>query len=87
MGEYLKWYKNIQDIRDKDYPNIKLIGSSVIDFEFHYTIRTLFNFFNIKYDAFSSLSHEMATTTIRIMLIKRLIFFMISVFNYNSNQR
>lgn len=55
MDEYLKWYESIQKIRDKKYPHIQLIGSSVIDFEFHYTIRTLFNFFNVKYDKFSSL--------------------------------
>jgi hypothetical protein len=55
MGEYLKWYKTIQTIRDKSYPNLKLIGSSVIDFEYHYTIRTLFNGFDINYDKFSSL--------------------------------
>ena len=55
MDEYLKWYKIIQDIRDEMYPNIKLVGSSVIDFEFHYTIRTLFNFFKVRYDTFSSL--------------------------------
>jgi len=55
MDEYLKWFEVIQKVRDEKYPNIKLIGSSVIDFEFHYTIRTLFNFFKIKYDKFSSL--------------------------------
>ena len=55
MKEYLKWYKTIQTIRDTKHPNLKLIGSSVIDFEFHYTIRTLFNLFSIKYDTFSSL--------------------------------
>ncbi len=55
MGEYLKWYEVIQKIRDEKYPELKLIGSSVIDFEFHYTIRTLFNFFALKYDKFSSL--------------------------------
>ena len=55
MAEYLSWYKHIQEIRDVQYPNLKLIGSSVIDFEFHYTIRTLFNFFSVKYDRFSSL--------------------------------
>lgn len=55
MDEYLYWYETIQKLRDEKYPNIKLIGSSVIDFEFHYTIRTLFNFFRIKYDKFSSL--------------------------------
>ena len=55
MDEYLKWYKTIQNLRDETFPDLKLIGSSVIDFEFHYTIRTLFNFFSIKYDIFSSL--------------------------------
>ncbi len=55
MGEYLSFFETIQNIRDIDYPNIKLIGSSVIDFEFHYTIRTLFHFFRVRYDRFSSL--------------------------------
>ncbi|NEW60649.1 hypothetical protein GSY74_05075 [Sulfurovum sp. bin170] len=55
MGEYLKWYQTIQSIRDENHPTLKLIGSSVIDFEYHYTIRTLFNGFPIKYDKFSSL--------------------------------
>ena len=55
MDEYLGWYEDIQQIRDEGYPHIKLIGSSVIDFEYHYTIRTLFNFFSLKYDKFSSL--------------------------------
>ncbi len=55
MGEYLEWYSDIQKIRDEKYPDLKLIGSSVIDFEYYYTIRTLFNFFNLKYDKLSSL--------------------------------
>jgi len=55
MGEYLGWYEAIQKIRDEKYPVLKLIGSSVIDFEYHYTIRTLFHFFKVKYDKFSSL--------------------------------
>jgi len=55
VKEYLDFYKIIQDIRDKDFSNIKLIGSSVIDFEYHYTVRTLFNFYSIKYDRLSSL--------------------------------
>ena len=54
-GEYLQWYEKIQKIRDKKFPHLKLIGSSVIDFEYHYTIRTLFNFFPLKYDKFSAL--------------------------------
>lgn len=55
MDEYLRWYEVIQNIRDEKHPSLKLVGSSVIDFEFHYTIRTLFHFFSIKYDKFSSL--------------------------------
>ncbi|CAA6819626.1 MAG: FIG00388565: hypothetical protein [uncultured Sulfurovum sp.] len=55
MDEYLAWYEVVQSIRDTKYPKLKLIGSSVIDFEYHYTIRTLFHFFNVKYDKFSSL--------------------------------
>lgn len=55
MGEYMKWYQRIQAIRDEKYPNLKLIGSAIIDFEYYYTIRTLFNFFSLKYDRFSSL--------------------------------
>lgn len=55
MDEYLAWFATIQKVRDSIDPKIKLIGSSVIDFEFHYTIRTLFNLYKIKYDKFSSL--------------------------------
>lgn len=55
MGEYMKFYKTIQNIRDIKYPNIKLIGSSIIDFEYYFTIRTMFNFFKIKYDKVSAL--------------------------------
>ena len=43
MAEYMLWYKKVQNIRDEKYKDLILIGSSVIDFEFHYTIRTLFN--------------------------------------------
>jgi hypothetical protein len=55
MREYLEWYKSIQQIRDAKYPQLKLIGPSVIDFEYHYTIRTLFNFFKLRYDKLSAL--------------------------------
>jgi hypothetical protein len=55
MEEYLKFYQTVQRIRDKEFKNIKLIGSSVIDFEYHFTIRTLFNNYKIKYDKIASL--------------------------------
>jgi len=55
MDEYLKWFEQIQKLRDTKYSYIKLIGSSVIDFEYYYSIRTLFNGYRIKYDKFSAL--------------------------------
>jgi len=55
IEEYLAFYEVVQKIRDKDFPNIKLIGSSVIDFEYHFTIRTLFNNYPIYYDKVASL--------------------------------
>jgi len=55
MEEYLKFYQSIQEVKDKEFPNIKLIGSSVIDFEYHFTIRTLFNNYPIHYDKVASL--------------------------------
>ncbi len=55
VDEYSKFYKMAYDLKEKEFKNLKLMGSSVIDFEFHYTAHTLFNFFNYKYDAISSL--------------------------------
>jgi len=55
MEEYLRLYETVQKVRDREFPTIKLVGSSVIDFEYHFTIRTLFNGFKIHYDKFSSL--------------------------------
>jgi len=55
MEEYLQWYMQVQQIRDAYYPHLKLVGSSVIDFEYHYTIRTLFHNYPLKYDRFSAL--------------------------------
>ncbi len=55
IGEYLKFYTTIQTIRNEKYKDIELIGPSIIDFEYHYTIRALFNLYNIKFDKLSSL--------------------------------
>ncbi len=55
IGEYLKFYKIVQDIRDNSFVNLELIGPSVIDFEYYYTARALFNFEDVKYDKHSSL--------------------------------
>ena len=55
MGEYLKFYKVAYDLRNQQFPNLKLLGSSVIDFEYYFSIRTLFNGYKIRFDQFSSL--------------------------------
>ena len=55
VKEYLNFYKVAYDLKKEHFNNVKLIGSGVIDFEFHYTIHTLFNFCKCKYDGISSL--------------------------------
>ena len=55
VDEYLAFYETVQKVRDEKFPKLKLIGPSVIDFEYHYTIRTLFNSANVHYDKVSSL--------------------------------
>ena len=55
VNQFLKFYQVAYKLKKKSYPSIQLIGPSVIDFEFHYNIHALFNFFRIKYDAVSAL--------------------------------
>ena len=55
VKEYLEFYKVVQDLRDDKYSTLKLIGPSVIDFEYYYTIRALFNNIAVKFDKLSTL--------------------------------
>jgi len=55
MDEFLRFYKVGFDLRNKKFLNIKLLGSSVIDFEYYFSIRTLFNLYKVRFDQFSSL--------------------------------
>ncbi|MFT7003548.1 MAG: flagellar basal body-associated protein FliL [Sulfurimonas sp.] len=55
VNEYNKFFKIAYDLKKKEFPNIKLIGSGVIDFEYHFTAHTLFNFFKYRYDGVASL--------------------------------
>ncbi|RVU85761.1 hypothetical protein EOL70_04615 [Leucothrix sargassi] len=55
MDEFLAFYKVGYELRNARFPDIKLLGSSVIDFEYYFSIRTLFNRQKVKYDQFSSL--------------------------------
>ncbi len=55
VNEYNKFYKTAYDLKKQSYPHVKLIGSGVIDFEYHFTAHTLFNFFRYRYNGISSL--------------------------------
>jgi len=55
VDEYSRFYKVAYDLKIEKFPDIKLIGSAVIDFEYHYTAHTLFNTFDYKYDGISAL--------------------------------
>ena len=55
VNEYSKFYKVAYDLQEEKFPNIKLIGSGVIDFEYHFTAHSLFNFFKYKYNGIASL--------------------------------
>jgi hypothetical protein len=55
VDEYLKFYEVVQSVRDESYKDRVLIGSSVIDFEYHFSLRSLFNFYRVYYDRFSTL--------------------------------
>ena len=55
VNEYMDFYKVAQNLRDEKYPNIKLLGPSVIDFEYYYNVRAMFNLKKIKYDITSAL--------------------------------
>ena len=53
--EYLAFYEVAYRVKKADFPEISLIGSGVIDFEFHYTAATLFNFCKCHYDGIAAL--------------------------------
>jgi len=55
VNQYLKFYQIAYQLKKRSFPTIKLLGPSVIDFEYHYVIHALFNFFSLKYDAISAL--------------------------------
>lgn len=55
VNEYLNFYAIAYHLKKERFPHLKLIGSNVIDFEFHFTAHTLFNFKNIRFDALGTL--------------------------------
>ena len=55
VDEYNRFFSVAYALKQEKFPDVKLIGSGVIDFEFHFTLHTLFNLFPYKYDGISSL--------------------------------
>lgn len=55
VDEYSRFYQTAYDLKEAKFPDIQLIGSGVIDFEYHFTAHTLFNFFKYRYNGISSL--------------------------------
>ncbi|WP_428739279.1 glycosyl hydrolase [Sulfurimonas sp.] len=55
VDEYNRFFTVAYTLKKEKFPNIQLIGSSVIDFEYHFTAHTLFNFAPYKYDGVASL--------------------------------
>ena len=55
VAEYLRFYKVVQAVRDQSFGRIVLLGPSVIDFEYPYLIRALFNGFKVRFDKLSAL--------------------------------
>jgi DNA-directed RNA polymerase subunit N (RpoN/RPB10) len=55
VDEYLKFFEVVKSVRDESFCDKVLIGSSVIDFEYHFSLRSLFNFYKVYYDRFSTL--------------------------------
>ncbi len=55
IDEYNAFFKTAYDLRNNSFAQLKLIGSGVIDFEYHFTAHTLFNLLKYKYDGISAL--------------------------------
>jgi len=55
VREYLRFYETAFRLKERKFPSLRLLGPSVIDFEYHFTVHALFNFSGIRYDALSAL--------------------------------
>ena len=55
VDEYSQFFKTAYDLKEKEFTSLKLIGSGVIDFEYHFTLHSLFNLYKYHYDGVASL--------------------------------
>ncbi len=55
VDEYNRFFQTAYELKTEKFSDITLIGSGVIDFEYHFSAHTLFNFYKYKYDGVSAL--------------------------------
>jgi hypothetical protein len=55
VNEYLRFFQSAYALKQERFPEIVLIGSGVIDFEYHFTAHTLWNFAPLHYDGIAAL--------------------------------
>jgi hypothetical protein len=55
VDEYLDFFASAKSLRDESFPGLKLLGSSVIDFEIYALLRSLWHKKNAHYDGVSAL--------------------------------
>lgn len=55
LDEYFDFFRIAQRLRDSEFPQIELLGGSIIDFELPNFARSLLHFHPIKYDAVAAL--------------------------------
>ena len=53
--EYLEFFETAWNLRNREFPSLKLLGGAVIDFELHEHCGSLFNPFPFRYDGYASL--------------------------------
>jgi len=53
--EYLEFFDTAWKLRNREFPNLKLLGGAVIDFELHEHVGSLNNRFRFRYDGYVSL--------------------------------
>lgn len=54
VNEYFDFYKIAQDLRDKKYPSLKLLGGNTIDFELPNFARSVFHASKLQYDGIAT---------------------------------
>ena len=55
VDEWLEFFRVVWDLRNRKFPDIRLLGGGIIDFDLHDHCRSLRNGFPFKYDGYASL--------------------------------